>query len=121
MKKIIVAFGSFTLRPELNVSYDFHLGIKRFDADFKADGYYGSADTGNGTERNKLLQLNLKAIGLYNFYEDKHSKIGIGLFAKDYQPLTSFKPSITSSQVIQYGAEEKEITHQRQLQLWLQG
>ena len=137
MKKIIVTFGilnslafskslknevyinlfagrlpgirSVTLRPELNLGYKLHWGIKRFDVDFKADGYYGSADTGSGTEKNKLLQLNLKAIGLYNFYQDKHSKIGIGLFAKDYQPLTSFKPSIKSSQVIQYGAEEKEI------------
>ncbi|MFP3293984.1 MAG: hypothetical protein RXN80_01465 [Hydrogenobaculum sp.] len=100
---------SVTLRPELNLGYKLHWGIKRFDVDFKADGYYGSADTGSGTQRNKLLQLNLKAVGLYNFYQDKHSKIGIGLFAKDYEPLTSFKPSITPSQVIQYGAEETEI------------
>lgn len=105
----LAGIRSVTLRPNLNIGYKLHFGFKRFDTDFKADGYYGQADTGTGTVKNKLLQLNLKAIGLYNFYKDKHSKIGIGLFAKDYQPLNSFTPSISSYQVVQYGAEEKEI------------
>jgi hypothetical protein len=110
MKKIIVAFGilnglafskslqnevyinlfagrlpgirSVTLRPELNLGYKLHWGIKRFDVDFKADGYYGSADTGSGTEKNKLLQLNLKLLAFITSTKINIQKLVLGFLQK---------------------------------------